>query len=201
MEGVVTDGTAKRAQLPGYTIAGKTGTAQKLIDGRYSHSDHNASFIGFMPSRAPELAIVVVIDSAKGPNGDHGGTVAAPIFRRIAESALHYLGIGPTINAPAPVLVARHDAPDTTPASHQPATQPVVSLVADGPPGTLPDLRGMSAREAIRKLAKLGMTARASGDGFVVSQDPAPGTPIDVDSVCRLVLQRWPLPPPTASQP
>ncbi len=59
----------------------------------------------------------------------------------------------------------------------------------------------MSAREAIRKLAKLGMTARASGDGFVVSQDPAAGTPIDVDSVCRLVLQRWPLRPPTASQP
>jgi beta-lactam-binding protein with PASTA domain len=99
------------------------------------------------------------------------------------------------------VLVARHDAPDTTPASHQRATQPVVSLVADGPPGTVPDLRGMSAREAVRKLVKLGMSARASGDGFVVSQDPVAGTPIEADGLCRLVLQRWPLRPPTASQP
>src|SRR5947208_5102911 len=57
MEEVVTDGTAKRAQIAGYTIAGKTGTAQKLINGRYSHRDHNASFIGFIPSRAPELAM------------------------------------------------------------------------------------------------------------------------------------------------
>src|SRR5439155_11224661 len=93
MEEVVTDGTAKRAQIAGYTIAGKTGTAQKLINGRYSHRDHNASFIGFIPSRAPELAMVVVIDSAKGPNGDHGGMVAAPIFRNIAEAALQYLGV------------------------------------------------------------------------------------------------------------
>jgi beta-lactam-binding protein with PASTA domain len=59
----------------------------------------------------------------------------------------------------------------------------------------------MSAREAVRKLVKLGMSARASGDGFVVSQNPEAGTPIDAESVCRLVLQRWPLRPPTASQP
>src|SRR5205814_4163807 len=51
MENVVAAGTAKRAQIPGYTIAGKTGTAQKLIDGRYSHADHYASFVGFLPSR------------------------------------------------------------------------------------------------------------------------------------------------------
>jgi hypothetical protein len=59
----------------------------------------------------------------------------------------------------------------------------------------------MSAREAVRKLVKLGMNARTSGDGFVVSQDPAAGTPIDAEAVCRLVLRRWPLRPPTASQP
>jgi hypothetical protein len=99
------------------------------------------------------------------------------------------------------VLVARDDRSDTTPTSHQPPNRPVVSLVADESPGTVPDLRGMSAREAVRTLVKLGMTARASGDGFVVSQDPAAGSPIDTDGLCRLVLQRWPLRPPTASQP
>ena len=56
--GVVTDGTAKLARIDGYNIAGKTGTAQKLVGGHYSHSDHFASFIGFLPSRNPALAIV-----------------------------------------------------------------------------------------------------------------------------------------------
>ena len=192
MEGVVTDGTAKRAQIPGYTIAGKTGTAQKLINGHYSHSDHNASFVGFLPSRAPELAIVVVIDSAKGPNGDHGGTVAAPIFRNIAEAALHYLGIAPTLNPSPPVLVAGHSTNDVSPAATDVKAQQVVSVVENEQPGTVPDLTGMSARDAVRKLVTIGMTARVSGNGFVVAQDPPAGAPIDHDAVCRLTLERWP---------
>jgi cell division protein FtsI (penicillin-binding protein 3) len=202
MEGVVSDGTAKRAQIPGYTIAGKTGTAQKLINGHYSHSDHNASFIGFIPSRSPELAIVVVIDSAKGRNGDHGGMVAAPIFKNIAESALHYLGIAPTLNPAPPVVVAGHSPGEPSPAAGGPTEQPVVSLIADGPPGTVPDLTGLSAREAVRKLVTVDMTARLSGDGFVVTQDPPAGAPIDGAAVCRLTLERWPsLRPATASHP
>src|SRR5207253_6768257 len=102
METVVTDGTAKRARIDGYTVAGKTGTAQKLIDGQYSHSDHYASFVGFAPSRNPALAMVVVIDSAHGPNGDHGGTVAAPIFKRIAEAAMQYLGVPRNVDPETP---------------------------------------------------------------------------------------------------
>ena len=193
MEEVVTDGTAKRAMINGYTVAGKTGTAQKLINGQYSHSDHFASFVGFVPSQNPALALVVVIDAAKGPNGDHGGTVAAPIFKNIAEPALRYLGTPPSVNPSTPVLVARHDEKDgQTRTGAISTTEPVVSLVADGPPGTVPDLRGMSARDAVRKLVKLGMSARVSGDGFVVSQTPAPGAPIDGDALCRLVLDRWP---------
>jgi cell division protein FtsI (penicillin-binding protein 3) len=194
MEQVVTDGTAKRAKIDGYTGAGKTGTAQKLIKGRYSHSDHFASFIGFLPSRDPALAIVVVIDSAHGPNGDHGGTVAAPIFRNIAEPALRYLGIAPTINPAPPVLVARQEIESTNPSTTSGAdAEPLITFVADGPAGTVPDLHGLSAREAIRKLAAIGMTARVSGDGFVTSQDPEPGAAAEPDSTCRLVLERSPI--------
>jgi cell division protein FtsI (penicillin-binding protein 3) len=200
METVVTSGTAKRAQIPGYTIAGKTGTAQKLINGRYSHSDHNASFVGFIPSRSPELAIVVVIDSAKGPNGDHGGTVAAPIFRNIAESALHYLGIPPTLNPSPPVMVAGRDAVEQSPAVAVSISDQKVKFV-DSPAGTVPDLQGTSAREAVRKLVTVGMRAHVSGDGFVVAQDPPAGTPIDRDAVCRLTLERWPRRPVTANHP
>jgi cell division protein FtsI (penicillin-binding protein 3) len=176
--------------VPGFTISGKTGTAQKLIDGQYSHSDHYASFVGFAPSRNPVLAMVVVIDSAKGPNGDHGGMVAAPIFKNIGESALRYLGVPSTINPAPPVLVARHDFAGAAPASVADREEPVISLIADGPPGTVPDVRGMSAREAVRKLVTLGLNAYASGNGIVVSQSLEPGTPLEADALCRLVLQR-----------
>ena len=114
-----------------------------------------------------------------------------------------YLGTAPTVNPAAPVLVARQvETPDRAPASSISAAGPVVSLVADGPPGTVPDLHGMSARDAVRKLVKLGMNARVSGDGFVVSQVPAAGHPIEGDGLCRLVLERWPARPvATVSRP
>jgi beta-lactam-binding protein with PASTA domain len=81
------------------------------------------------------------------------------------------------------------------------ASAPVVSLVADPLPGTVPDLRGMSAREATRELAKLGLTPRVSGDGFVVSQDPPPGAPLDAVSLCRLTLDRSSARLPARAQP
>ena len=189
MEEVVNRGTAKRAQIAGYTIAGKTGTASKLVNGRYSRSENNASFVGFLPSRQPAVAIIVVIDSPHGPNGTHGGSVAAPIWKQIAEPALQYLGVGPNIDPAPPVMVVRHDEAAAGPARESAPVQPTVSLVADGP-ATLPDLHGMSAREAIRTLVKLGMRARAAGDGFVVSQEPPAGAPLEPGTVCRLVLDR-----------
>jgi cell division protein FtsI (penicillin-binding protein 3) len=191
MEQVVERGTAKLAQLPGYTIAGKTGTANKLINGRYS-SETYASFIGFLPSQYPAVTIIVVLESPRGKNGHFGGPVSAPIFKRIAEATLRYLGIGPSINPEAPVLVARRDDPNHAPADGPAEPEPIVSLVADAAPGSIPDLTGMSAREAVRTLVKLGLSAHISGDGFVVSQSPEAGAPIDGDGVCRLVLERQP---------
>jgi cell division protein FtsI/penicillin-binding protein 2 len=189
MEEVVKRGTAKLADIPGYTVAGKTGTASKLINGHYAAAENNVSFAGFVPSRDPAIAVIVVID-APHAGGNSGGVVSAPIFKRIAESALRYLSVPPTINPAPPVLVARHDesGPHKTAATIEP---PVVNLVADGP-GTLPDLRGMSAREATRTLVKLGLTARLAGDGFVVAQDPQPGVPLEQGGVCRLTLARGP---------
>jgi len=194
MEGVVSaeHGTAHAAQIPGFTIAGKTGTARKLVNGQYSHSDYNASFVGFVPSRDPAVAIVVVIDSPHGPNQYFGGTVSAPIFQRVAEATLRYLAVGQTINPIPPVLVARHDETANGVAgigSHGPA-KPVVSFVRDAPPGTMPDLRGLSAREALRAAVKLGLIARVEGKGFVVAQEPPAGTALDAVSGCRVTLGR-----------
>jgi len=192
MEGVVERGTATAARIPGYTIAGKTGTAAKLVNGHYSKSDYNGSFVGFIPSRDPVVTTLVVLDSPHGPHGYYGGNVSAPIFRRIAEATLQYFGVAPTINPSPAVLVARHDDSSNAPPAAGAREQPIVSLVSDGPAGAVPDLRGLSARDALRKLARVGLNAHLAGDGFVVSQAPAPGEPLDRGSLCRLTLERSP---------
>ncbi len=191
MEQVVERGTARAAQIPGYTIAGKTGTAAKLVNGHYQKADYNASFVGFIPSRNPALTILVVIDSPHG-NGYTGGAVSAPVFKRIAEAALTYLGIGPNLNAPPPVLVARHDPSRDSDAAPQPARAASVLSVTLEPArnGLMPDLRGLSAREALRALSRIGMTARMTGDGFVVEQSPQAGAALVRGNACALTLGR-----------
>ena len=190
MEGVVEEGTAKKAQIAGYTIAGKTGTAHKAIPGGYSSTDYNASFVGFLPSRSPALTIVVVIDSPHG-NGYMGGAVAAPIFKKIAEASLRHLGVAPTVNPMPPVLVAR-GVEEQQPILPRPVnfTPSAPETVADG---LMPDLRGLSAREALRTLTKVGVTARLNGNGFVIEQSPAPGTAFAPGETCTLKLGRRPI--------
>ncbi len=193
MEQVVERGTAETARIPGYQIAGKTGTAAKVVDGRYSQSEYNASFVGFAPSRRPALTIVVVIDSPHG-KGYYGGVVAAPVFARIAEASLRHLGVGPTVNPVPPVLVARSDAPSEVVLVPRPAlasaAAPIMS--AQAPQGLMPDLRGLSAREALRALTEVGLAPRVAGDGFVVDQAPAPGAPLERGGAATLRLQRRP---------
>ncbi len=92
---VVSHGTARKATLPAHAVAGKTGTAQKIdpVLRRYSKDKFVSSFFGFFPARSPQLIILVVIDEPK--TDSWGGTVAAPVFRQIAEQAVPYLGIVP----------------------------------------------------------------------------------------------------------
>lgn len=101
MEGVTqVGGTARAAAIDGYSVAGKTGTAQKVTAGHYDSSRWVSSFIGFAPAHAPRIALVVMVDE---PQGVHlGGAVAAPVFKEIAEQALRYLHV-----PPAPDLEAR----------------------------------------------------------------------------------------------
>ncbi len=94
--GVVEKGTGKRARIPGYKVAGKTGTAQKIEKGTYSHTKFVSSFVGYVPAYKPEIAILVVVDEPCGkPSECYGGRVAGPVFRRIAVQTLKYLGIPP----------------------------------------------------------------------------------------------------------
>ena len=190
MEHVVLDGTAKGARLVSYNVAGKTGTADKLVNGRYSPYQQNVSFVGFVPSRNPVLTVIVMVDSPR-VGGDTGGAIAAPIFKRIADASLRRLGVTPTINPAPPVIVARNGDENLTPVTAPMIAPGVVALPSDAETG-IPDLTGMSAREALRELARAGLTARMRGAGVVVEQDPPAGSPLEPGATCTLVLNRRP---------
>ncbi|HUB02641.1 MAG TPA: penicillin-binding transpeptidase domain-containing protein, partial [Terriglobales bacterium] len=116
LQGVVLHGTGRKALLEGYTSAGKTGTAQKYDPaiGKYSHTKYYASFAGFAPINDPQIAIVVVLDSAVGLH--QGGQVSAPIFQRIAQQVLEYQHVPHDVELPASrqVLLARRNVPETS---------------------------------------------------------------------------------------
>ena len=94
LRGVVIEGTGTEAAIPGYTVAGKTGTAAKIDpDGRYSHTRYVASFVGLVPATKPRLVIMVMVDEPSG--SIYGGTVAAPAFKQIARFNLQHLEVPP----------------------------------------------------------------------------------------------------------
>jgi cell division protein FtsI (penicillin-binding protein 3) len=113
LQGVVLHGTGPKAILEGYTSAGKTGTAQKFDTavGKYSKTKYYASFAGFAPINDPQIAVVVILDSAVGLH--QGGQVSAPVFQRLSQQVLEYLHVPHDVQLPASrqVLLARRDVP------------------------------------------------------------------------------------------
>jgi cell division protein FtsI (penicillin-binding protein 3) len=187
MEGVVERGTGKTAQIDGYTIAGKTGTAGKVINGKYSKEKYFSSFVAFMPSRKPVITVVVMINApSAGPY--YGGLVAGPVFKRIAEIATRRLGIPRTVNPEQPVVVMPPAALGTTRTVSY--VRPSSGPAAAGQEGVMPDLRGLSARAAVRTLARVGLVPRLAGSGFVTAQQPDAGSPLRGDEAVTLKLAR-----------
>ncbi|HNV02477.1 MAG TPA: penicillin-binding protein [Vicinamibacterales bacterium] len=202
MEQVVERGTGTAARVAGYSVAGKTGTASKAVARGYSKTDYQSSFVGFVPSRRPAFTILVVIDSPHA-GAIYGGAVAAPVFQRIANAALRYAGVPPTINPLPPVLVkaSLEDPPPVELVQASAAAGPPRISVLTAPP-TVPDVRGLGAREAARRLSRLGLLVRLTGDGVVIAQDPAAGSVLEPGRVCRAWLGRLSsLPPAPAPAP
>ena len=105
------EGTAKKAAIENYQVAGKTGTTQKIVNGRYSRQHHVASFSGFFPASKPSLVITVVVDEPQSKGVGYGGAVAAPAFRAIAQACIAYLGIRP-VKAETPFLALENSSYD-----------------------------------------------------------------------------------------
>jgi cell division protein FtsI/penicillin-binding protein 2 len=199
LEGVVLNGTGKRARLDGYTSAGKTGTAQKfdITTGHYSTRQLIASFVGFAPINTPAVTILVQLDSAVGMH--EGGQIAAPTFKRIAQQVLAYLDVPHDIAVPGSVLQTNRQlhgdqdlsdvtdfnpvqvdagaaAMDDVPAESEQArgmAAPTMEL-AEGEGITVPQLQGRTVREVTEQCMKLGLSPVLVGTGVAVEQSPEP---------------------------
>lgn len=160
LQTVVTDGSGFKAAIPGYKIAGKTGTAQKAENGVYVSGRHVASFIGIAPADDPELVCLVVVDEPTGVY--YGSQVAAPIFSAVVSDCLSYLGV----------------APNVTVVNDQPVSK--VDVI---------DVTNLSGEAAEKVLQLLGFKVEIVGNGEVVtSQLPAPYTSVDEGSLVSLTL-------------
>ena len=186
LRGVVREGTGRRAAVPGYVVAGKTGTAQMLdASGHYSMIDHVASFVGFVPASRPALVVLVSLERPRGVRNE-GGDVAAPVFSRVAQQALRRLAV-PSDDPDRVLRPSADPLPRVTVASIQgPGPAPIPATATSG----MPSLLGLPARAASAQAVHHGLMVELQGSGRVVGQTPAPGQPIEPGMTCRLVLDR-----------
>jgi cell division protein FtsI (penicillin-binding protein 3) len=223
-EKVIEKGTARQAQVPGLRVAGKTGTARKVEQGRYVAGAYRGSFVGFFPAEAPRVAMIVVMDEPR--TSSFGGVVSAPVFQRVAH---RWLATFPEIAdrvapieelperstifasdltdrpaavasarlaseglsvawpderlAPRRVMLQEPTSADTT----QPGARVRFTVDTSDPlEPVMPELTGLTAREAVFWLSALGVDARIEGNGLVAAQTPAAGTPLPTEATVRL---------------
>ena len=185
-------GTAPKAHMDDYTVAGKTGTAQKVDPLTHTYSEKRiASFIGVVPAEDPRLVILVVIDEPK--TDVYGGEVAAPAFKDIASFALPYLGVPPSHPVSPTVAVAeKAKGPKAEP---PPAPEPIVDAVTEAPGDgevLVPNVGGKVGREAVAKLLSVSLEPRLLGSGRVVSQTPPAGALVEKGAQIVLELAAQP---------
>lgn len=178
METVVSEGSGSRAKVPGYRVGGKTGTALKIIDGRYAQGKYIASFVGVAPIDDPQLVILVNVDEPSGTY--YGGTVAAPVAQSILEETFNYLEIPPQYTED--------------------------ELEGNIPKVIVPDLRNLLIGEAGRSLTDIGLRytteyLELANDSTVIEQFPSPGVEVQKGSIIDLYLNLNTLPSNTISMP
>jgi cell division protein FtsI (penicillin-binding protein 3) len=188
LESVVTkEGTAPKAAMEDYRVAGKTGTAQKADPVARGYSDKRlASFVGVVPAENPRAVILVVVDEPK--TDVYGGIVAAPAFKEIATAAMAHLAVPPSRAVPLTTALPVATAP-------APQAAPVRTVVADvitenPEPGSVrvPDVTGQAGRDAVARLLSAALEPQLMGSGRVVSQTPAAGSLVEKGARVTLEL-------------
>lgn len=194
LRGVVEFGTAKNAKLNLVSCGGKTGTSQKLVNGSYSKSNYNSSFIGFFPVEDPKIICLIVVNSPE--RGKFGGLVAAPIFKNVADKIVssdpgYFKQVKPETK-PLPEIKNENTASAT---NNKMNVVPVVNKIKTYNPseniqqGVMPDLSNYPVKEAIQILGRLGLKSQIDGSGIVSSQSIIPGERIKKGALCKLSCQ------------
>ncbi len=191
-------GTGRRARVPGYTVAGKTGTAHKVdpVLGGYDKSKYRSSFTGFVPAEDPRLVIYVMVDEPT--EARYGGVVAAPIFRTIARESLPYLGVEATTAFTG--SLDEDDDWEEVAEGIDPQARPwwFEEAVLSGAPShmVVPDLKGQALAEVMARAGESKLQVRVSGSGLVVSQTPQAGSLLPPDGAISVALAMPGTPPP-----
>jgi len=187
---VLQGGTGTKASIDGYEVAGKTGTAQKHNPslGGYFKDKYIALFMGFTPADDPNVAIVVLIDEPRGVS--YGGLVAAPVFKKVAEETLHYLGILPTqvvaqsnpVSSKVPAELSGHKDLENSDVKGKGAVESGGFVI--------PDFTGMSIRQILRMIHDSKIDIRIIGSGRAVEQSLRPGSIVNDGEKCWVKFQQ-----------
>ena len=166
MESVVTDGGGKIAYLPGYRLGGKTGTAQKVIDGKYAEGHYVCSFVGMAPADDPQIVVLAIVDEPTGVMA-FGSTTAGPIIKEVMNNTLKYLGVEPEY-------------------TEEEKSENVKNKVE------VPDVRGLTIEEATKVLEEANLEANIDNDvevekGTVIKDMfPKPGVSVNEGSLISI---------------
>ncbi len=176
-------GTGEGAVPAGYEAAGKTGTAQKVdsLLSRYSEDHYISGFMGFAPPEEPKIVLLIIVDEPQGDS--YGGVVAAPVFRAIMEKVLPYLNV-----IPKGTMIVKNEL-DSAPWKETSETPPLIEGVKVGKGVgmvVMPDLTGLSMRNALSRMEGKGLIIKVSGNGKVIEQVPRAGAVIEKGEICFL---------------
>jgi cell division protein FtsI (penicillin-binding protein 3) len=201
MEGVVMPGgTGTAARLVGYSVGGKTGSAQifNVATRTYSHNEYNGSFLGFAPLTNPAIVVVVTLNGTHGTAG-FGGQAAAPVFHVVAQEALRVLDTPKDLpDEPALTVSGKKDEVDDLSIAEIGSDEPNIleddedegakEMAEPGP--HVPNFRGMTMRAVLAEAASKGMTVVTDGSGVARVQDPPAGAPLREGERIRVQFAR-----------
>jgi len=191
LRSVVKNGTGLLADSKLITVGGKTGTSQKLIDGKYSKSKYNVSFIGFFPADNPQLVCLIIVNS---PNEEkYGGKVAAPIFKNITERILE-TNLKKFQETEEYKTNRNFETKIVSTTNEKEVPLEVNNIVnassnypnSENQKILMPDLRGSTVKDALIKLNLLGLNYDINGSGIVTSQSISPGMKIKQSQICKI---------------
>jgi membrane peptidoglycan carboxypeptidase len=200
MEGVVLHGTGTSARIPGYTVGGKTGSAQiyDVAAHHYTHT-YNGSFIGFAPVTNPSLVVVVTLNGTHGTGG-FGAAAAGPVFHKVAAEALRVMDVPKDIPEDYPDRTLATNIEDLSSADDRAGETNILAEAEDDGPApqmpvpagtpTVPNFRGMTMRAVLAEAASRGLTVLPAGSGVARMQTPPAGSILQQGARIRVQFAR-----------